>query len=92
MVIIYAPWNLSEYDCLDVVDRVLLDLKSSLKFFLFIYHQSMLNDCNFNLGESEDGLDKMAPVARDLDTLAAQADEIDVRKFFVCFIMSQISF
>eukprot|EP00057_Strongylocentrotus_purpuratus_P020675 XP_011675149.1 PREDICTED: microtubule-actin cross-linking factor 1 isoform X2 [Strongylocentrotus purpuratus] len=39
--------------------------------------QSMLNDCNFQLGESEDGLDKMAPVARDLDTLAAQADEID---------------
>lgn len=52
----------------------------------------MLNDCNFQLGESEDGLDKMAPVARDLDTLAAQADEIDVRNCFVALYCHKFPF
>ncbi|XP_071483801.1 microtubule-actin cross-linking factor 1-like [Diadema antillarum] len=38
---------------------------------------SMLNDCQFQLGEAEETLDKMDPVARDLDTLGAQSEEID---------------
>ena len=51
----------------------------------------MLNDCQFQLGEAEDTLDRMAPVARDLDTLAAQTDEIEV-SFFLPFLKNLNNF